>query len=162
MKVKFNFNGEDVAWDVEPNDVLLDVLRREGHYGSKRGCSTGDCGTCTVLVNGEAQNSCLVFAADCDEQFVTTVEGVGGVLSPHPVQQAYVEAGAVQCGFCTPGLVISTVALLNERPGPSDAEIREALDGNLCRCTGYMKIFDAVRLAAERMRGAAAGVKGGK
>lgn len=154
MKVKFNLNGEDVTWDVEPNDVLLDVLRREGFYGAKRGCSTGDCGTCTVLVNGEAVNSCLVFAASVEEQFVTTIEGVGDVRNPHPVQRAYVEAGAVQCGFCTPGLVVSTVALLNEEPDPTEEDVREALDGNLCRCTGYVKVFDAVRAAAQAMRGA--------
>ena len=148
MKVKFNLNGEDVEWRVEPNDVLLDVLRREGFYGSKRGCSTGDCGTCTVLVNGEAQNSCLVFAASVEDQIVTTIEGVGSVDAPHPIQRAYVDAGATQCGYCTPGLVVSTVALLKEKPKPTDAEIREALDGNLCRCTGYTKIFDAVKAAA--------------
>lgn len=153
MRIKFNLNGEEKDWDVEPNEVLLDVLRREGYYGSKRGCSTGDCGTCTVLVNGEAQNSCLVFAASVDGQFVTTIEGVGSVGRPHPVQRAFVEAGAIQCGYCTPGLIVSTVALLNDRAEPSDDEIREALDGNLCRCTGYMKIFDAVRDAAKRLRG---------
>jgi aerobic carbon-monoxide dehydrogenase small subunit len=127
------------------------VLReRLGLPGSKNACEQGECGSCSVLLDGTLVCACLVLAAQADGHEVTTVEGLGRDGSLHPVQEAFAETGAVQCGFCTPGLVVATVDLLKQIPEPSDDEIREALSGNVCRCTGYAKIFDAVRLAAER------------
>lgn len=158
MDVTFTFNGEEVTWEAEPGEVLLDVMRREGYYGAKRGCSTGDCGTCTVMVDGVAVNSCQVFVVSLQGAEVTTVEGLAkrdastGKVELHPVQREFVDAGGVQCGFCTPGLIISAVALLNEKADPSEAEIREALDGNICRCTGYTKPLEAVARAAKALR----------
>ena len=149
MKISVRINGEPREADVWGGDSLLTALRDGfGLPGSKNACEQGECGSCSVLLDGELVCSCLVLAAQADGHEVTTVEGlaVGGEL--HRVQRAFVEAGAVQCGFCTPGLVVATVDLLERAPSPSDDEIREALSGNLCRCTGYAKIFDAVRLAA--------------
>jgi carbon-monoxide dehydrogenase small subunit len=136
----------DHAWIGES---LLHVLReRLGLPGSKNACEQGECGSCSVLVDGELVCSCLVLAAQADGHEVTTVEGLASADGLHRVQQAFVDAGAVQCGFCTPGLVVATAALLERMPDPSDDVIREELSGSLCRCTGYAKIFDAVRLAA--------------
>ena len=136
---------------VEPWQTLLDTLRYDlGLTGTKEGCGDGNCGSCTVLLDGQAVNSCLVLAIEADGHEITTIEGFcqGGKL--HPLQQAFVETGGTQCGFCTPGFVMATYALLRRLPNPSDEEIRAALEGNLCRCTGYTKIIDAVRLAARR------------
>ncbi|HET7044985.1 MAG TPA: (2Fe-2S)-binding protein [Gaiellaceae bacterium] len=151
MRIRLTINGEVVEGDVWEGESLLFALREHlGFPGSKNACEQGECGSCSVLLDGELVCSCLVLAAQADGHEVVTVEGLaeGGEL--HPVQEAFVEAGAVQCGFCTPGLVMATADLLARVPSPSDDEIREALSGNLCRCTGYAKIFDAVRLAAER------------
>jgi len=152
MRITTTVNGEprevDDVWEGES---LLYVLReRLGLPGSKNACEQGECGSCSVLLDGTLVCACLVLAAQADGHDVTTVEGLGADDELHPVQQAFVEAGAVQCGFCTPGLVVATADLLRRSPSPSDDEIREALSGNLCRCTGYAKIFDAVRLAAGR------------
>jgi len=145
MKISVSLNGE-------PREVDVNALRDGfGLPGSKNACEQGECGSCSVLVDGELVCSCLVLAAQVDGHEVTTVEGLAGNGELHPVQQAFVEAGAVQCGFCTPGLVVATADLLARTPDPGDDEIREALSGNLCRCTGYAKIFDAVRLAAGRL-----------
>ena len=147
MKLSLIVNGERQEADVWEGESLLFALReRLGLSGSKNACEQGECGSCSVLLDGELVCACLVLAAQADEHEVITVEGDGF----EHVQQAFVEAGAVQCGFCTPGLVVATAALLEHHPDPIDDEIREALSGNLCRCTGYAKIFDAVRLAAER------------
>jgi aerobic carbon-monoxide dehydrogenase small subunit len=152
MRVTTTVNGtEHAVDDVWPGESLLFLLReRVGLPGSKNACEQGECGSCTVYLDGEAVCSCLVAAGQAHGREVVTVEGLvsGGDL--HPVQQAFVDAGAVQCGFCTPGLVVAAHDLLERVPAPSDLEIREALAGNLCRCTGYEKILDAVRLAAER------------
>ena len=152
MRITTTVNGtEHEVDDVWPGESLLYVLReRMGLPGSKNACEQGECGSCTVYLDGEPVCACLVAAGQAQGREVTTVEGLaeGGEL--HPVQQAFVETGAVQCGFCTPGLVVAAHDLLNRVPRPSDPEIREALAGNLCRCTGYEKILDAVRLAAER------------
>ena len=149
MKIRLTVNGEEREADVWEGESLLFALReRLGLPGSKNACEQGECGSCSVLLDGVLVCACLVLAAQADGHEVVTVEGLGEDGELHRVQQAFVEAGAVQCGFCTPGLVVSTVELLRRRPAPSEDEIREALSGNLCRCTGYQKIFDAVRLAA--------------
>ena len=151
MRIEVNVNGERHETDVWEGESLLFALReRLGLPGSKNACEQGECGSCSVLLDGELVCSCLVLAAQANAHEVVTVEGLGAGEELHPVQQAFVEAGAVQCGFCTPGLIVATAALLERTPEPSDYEIREALSGNLCRCTGYAKIFDAVRLAAGR------------
>ena len=144
-------NGERAEADVWEGESLLYALReRFGLPGSKNACEQGECGSCSVLLDGELVCSCLVLAAQADGHEIVTVEGLGGEDGLHPVQEAFIEAGAVQCGFCTPGLVVAAADLLRRSPEPTEDEIREALSGNLCRCTGYGKIFEAVRLAAER------------
>ncbi len=150
MKIELTVNGEQREADVWEGESLLFALREKlGLPGSKNACEQGECGSCSVLLDGTLVCACLVLAAQADGHDVVTVEGLGATGEPHPVQEAFVEAGAVQCGFCTPGLVVATVDLLAHSPQPSEDEIREALSGNLCRCTGYAKIFDAVRLAAQ-------------
>jgi carbon-monoxide dehydrogenase small subunit len=149
MRIELRVNGEPRETDVWEGESLLFALReRLGLPGSKNACEQGECGSCSVLLDGTLVCACLVLAAQADGHEVTTVEGLAVDGRLHRVQQAFVDAGAVQCGFCTPGLVVATAALLEERPQPTDDEIREALSGNLCRCTGYAKIFDAVRAAA--------------
>jgi aerobic carbon-monoxide dehydrogenase small subunit len=151
MKISVNINGERHEGDVWEGESLLFALReRFGLPGSKNACEQGECGSCSVLLDGELVCACLVLAAQADGHDVVTVEGLGADDELHPVQQAFVDAGAVQCGFCTPGLVVATAALLRRIPDPTEDEIREELSGNLCRCTGYQKIFDAVHLAADR------------
>jgi carbon-monoxide dehydrogenase small subunit len=150
MRVELIVNGERREADVWPGESLLTMLRdRLDLPGSKNACEQGECGSCSVLFDGELVCSCLVLAAQADGHDVTTVEGLAGDGQLHPVQEAFADAGAVQCGFCTPGFVVAAADLLRRVPDPSDDEIREALSGNLCRCTGYAKILDAVRLAAE-------------
>jgi aerobic carbon-monoxide dehydrogenase small subunit len=151
MKLQLTVNGERYEADVWEGESLLYALRESvGLYGSKNACEQGECGSCSVLLDGSLVCACLVLAAQAEGHEVVTVEGLADRDGLHPVQEAFVEAGAVQCGFCTPGLVVAATDLLRQNPDPSDDEIREALSGNLCRCTGYAKIFDAVRLAAER------------
>ena len=151
MRVTVTVNGERHEAEVWEGESLLFALReRLGFPGSKNACEQGECGSCSVLLDGELVCACLVLAAQADGHDVVTVEGLGAGDDLHPVQQAFVDAGAVQCGFCTPGLVVATAALLQQTPNPNEDEIREALSGNLCRCTGYMKIFDAVQMAAGR------------
>jgi carbon-monoxide dehydrogenase small subunit len=150
MRIALRVNGEEREADVWEGESLLFALReRLGLPGSKNACEQGECGSCSVLLDGTLVCACLVLAAQADGHEIVTVEGLGADGELHPVQEAFVTAGAVQCGFCTPGLVVATVDLLRRSPQPSDDEIREALSGNLCRCTGYQKIFDAVRLAAQ-------------
>ena len=151
MKIALTVNGEQCEADVWAGESLLYALReRLGLYGSKNACEQGECGSCSVLLDGSLVCACLVLAAQAEGHDIVTVEGLSGGDDLHPVQEAFVETGAVQCGFCTPGFVVAATELLRQNPDPSDDEIREALSGNLCRCTGYTKIFDAVRLAAER------------
>jgi carbon-monoxide dehydrogenase small subunit len=154
VRIELVLNGEEVSGEVAPHESLLAALReRFGLAGSKNACEQGECGSCSVLLDGALVCSCLVLAAAADGRDVRTVEGLAPAGAMHPVQRAYVQAGAVQCGFCTPGLIVATDALLRENPEPSDAEIREALAGNICRCTGYGRILEAVRTAArERYR----------
>lgn len=149
MRIELVVNGERREADVWAGESLLFALREHlGLPGSKNACEQGECGSCSVLLDGELVCACLVLAAQADGHEVVTVEGLAEEGRLHRVQEAFVETGAVQCGFCTPGLVVATAALLEANPEPSDDEIREALSGNLCRCTGYAKIFDAVRVAA--------------
>jgi carbon-monoxide dehydrogenase small subunit len=151
VKISMRVNGEERETEVWPGESLLYALReRLGLPGSKNACEQGECGSCSVLLDGVLVCSCLVLAAQADGHELVTVEGLGADGQLHPVQQAFAETGAVQCGFCTPGLIVATVDLLARNGQPSDDQIREALSGNLCRCTGYAKIFDAVRLAASR------------
>jgi aerobic carbon-monoxide dehydrogenase small subunit len=152
MIVRANVNGEWRAADVWPGASLLFMLREHlGLPGSKNACEQGECGSCSVWLDGELVCACLVLAAQAHEREVRTVEALAAGDGLHPVQEAFLEAGAVQCGFCTPGLIVAVADLLEREPAPSDAVVREALSGNLCRCTGYVKILDAVRLAAHRM-----------
>jgi carbon-monoxide dehydrogenase small subunit len=153
MRLNCNVNGkQEVIDDIWAGESLLYVLReRMSLPGSKNACEQGECGSCSVHLDGLLVCACLVAAGQCEGAEIRTVEGLGGVDGLHPVQQAFLDAGAVQCGFCTPGLIVATVDLLKSTPEPSEGEIREALAGNLCRCTGYSKILDAVRLAAVRM-----------
>jgi carbon-monoxide dehydrogenase small subunit len=149
VRIELVVNGAQREADVWPGESLLFALReRLGLPGSKNACEQGECGSCSVLLDGTLVCACLVLAAQADGHAVVTVEGLAGNGELHRVQEAFVAAGAVQCGFCTPGLVVATADLLARRPEPSEDEIREALSGNLCRCTGYQKIFDAVRIAA--------------
>ena len=150
MKIALTVNGERREADVWGGESLLYALReRLDLPGSKNACEQGECGSCSVLLDGTLVCSCLVLAAQADGHEVVTVEGLGQDGNLHRVQEAFLDAGAVQCGFCTPGLVVATADLLERIPSPTDDEIREALSGNLCRCTGYQKIFDAVRAAAQ-------------
>ena len=153
MLIHLTVNNQDHEIDIPPDTNLLSLLRDElGLHGVKHGCETGECGACTVLLNGTPVNSCLVLAHEADGQEVLTVEGLskGGTL--HPIQKAFVEHGAIQCGFCTPGMIMSTKALLDRNPKATRDEIRHALKGNLCRCTGYVKIMEAVEAAEDLMR----------
>ena len=153
MKIRLTVNGRSYEREVDAETRLLDLLREDLHLtGTKEGCGEGECGACTVLIDGRPVNSCLVLAPQVDGADVLTIEGIADGDRLHPIQQAFVDTGGVQCGFCTPGFIMSTYALLNEVPDPSDDEILTALEGNLCRCTGYGKIVEAVRLAADRMQ----------
>jgi carbon-monoxide dehydrogenase small subunit len=155
--LKLTVNGLAREVLVRPNRTLLELVREDlGLTGTKHGCGEGDCGACVVLLDGVPVNACLVLALEAEGREVLTIEGVAPGAELHPVQRAFVDAGAVQCGYCTPGMVLVAKSLLDAEPSPSEARVRAALSGNLCRCTGYQKIVEAVRLAAERMRGAPA------
>ena len=151
---QFNLNGEEVEAAFAPHKMLLEVLREDlGLGGTKHGCELGECGTCTVLVDGRAVLSCLVLGLDVEGREVTTIEGMAEGPHLHPLQETFADLGAAQCGYCTPGFLLVAKELLEHNPSPGRQEIKEALAGNLCRCTGYLKIFEAVELAAARMRG---------
>jgi carbon-monoxide dehydrogenase small subunit len=150
--IELSVNGETYELAVEPNATLAEVLRDQiGLTGTKVSCGTGECGTCTVLMDGRPILSCLALAVDCQKQSILTIEGLSVGEKLTPVQQAFHECGAIQCGFCTPGMVLSATALLESNPKPSTREIQKALEGHLCRCTGYNKIIEAVQQAAEKM-----------
>ncbi len=148
IEMKIQLNGEARRFHIMPGDILLDVLRREGFAGAKRGCETGACGACTVLVNGKPVDSCLMFAAQADGREILTIEGLADGDKLHPLQAAFLDYGAVQCGYCTPGMILNTKAFLDHNPDPNETEVREMLSGNLCRCTGYTKPVAAVLAAA--------------
>ena len=152
--IQLTINGEPVEAAVSTNQTLVQFLREDmGLTGTKHGCGLGDCGACTVLMDGKAVNSCLVLAIQADGTAIMTIEGLAENGNLHPLQQAFVDKGAIQCGFCTPGMILSAKALLDEKPNPSELEIRTAISGNLCRCTGYQKIVQAVDEAAKVIRG---------
>lgn len=152
MEIKFTINGEERTEQAKPNQRLLDLIRKDlGLVAAKEGCGKGECGACTVIMNGEPVTSCLVLAAQADEAEILTVEGLAKGDNLHPLQEAFIEAGAVQCGFCIPGCIMTAYCLLKENSSPTRQEIRTALAGNICRCTGYQKIIDAVQLAAKNM-----------
>lgn len=149
---RLNINRKIHELQVRDSELLIETLReRLGFLGTKPGCLEGECGACTVLVNGKNMLSCLMLTLDCEGQEITTIEGLGHGDRLHPIQEAFIEQGAIQCGFCTPGMILATESLLNKNPKPTDKEIAQGLDGNLCRCTGYVKIIDAVRSAAQRI-----------
>lgn len=151
-EISFRLNDKLVRVTVEEKDLLVDVLREKmGLTGTKKACGTGDCGACTVLLNGEAVRSCILFACMVDGKEVVTIEGLGDSDHIHPIQQAFVDEGAVQCGYCTPGMILTAKALLDKDPNPNKEDIKAALSGNLCRCTGYTKIIKACKSAAKRM-----------
>lgn len=151
--ISLTVNKKTYEVAVEPNKTLAQLLREDLNLlGTKIGCGIGDCGACTVIMDGRTVNSCLVLAVQADGSKVTTIEGIADGQKLHPVQQAFVEHGAVQCGFCTPGMVLSAKTLLDKNPKPTELEVREALSGNLCRCTGYQKIVEAVQAASKTMK----------
>jgi len=153
MKIQITINGRPRDFDVEPSKLLLNLIREDmGLTGAKYGCGIGECGACTVHLDGEPVLGCMTLAVDCDGRSVETIESLSDGTELHPIQQAYLDEGAVQCGFCTPGFIMTTKALLEENPEPSETEIREYLKGNLCRCTGYVNIVRAVQKAAQDMR----------
>jgi aerobic-type carbon monoxide dehydrogenase small subunit (CoxS/CutS family) len=153
MEIEITVNGRKRQFEVEPNKLLLNLVRDELYLtGTKYGCGIGECGACTVLLDGEAVQACMVLAVDADGRCVETIEGVADGDKLDPIQEAYIEEGAIQCGFCTPGFIMTTKALLKENPDPSEAEIREYLKGNYCRCTGYVNIIKAVQSAAKKLR----------
>ncbi len=150
IKVKFEVNNIEAELEVRDNETLLETLRdRLKLIGTKEGCGKGECGACTVMLDGKPVASCLVLSGQISGKNVVTIEGIGDVENPHVIQQAYIDDGAIQCGFCTPGMIVSSYALLKENPDPCEEEIKDALSGNLCRCTGYRKIISAVKTAAK-------------
>jgi carbon-monoxide dehydrogenase small subunit len=152
-RIQITVNQEEYDLLVHPDRTLLDLLRYDlGLTGTKEGCDEGDCGACTVIVNSKVVTSCLVLAVEVDGAAITTIEGLHQGDELHPIQQAFVDSGAVQCGFCTPGMILTTKALLDEIPDPSEEEIKHYLEGNLCRCTGYTKILDAVNIAIQQLK----------
>ena len=152
MQITLTVNGDKRELEVTPYTRLLDLLREDlGLTGVKEGCGKGECGACTVIMNGELTASCLVPAPQADQAEILTVEGLGTADNLHPLQESFVEAGAVQCGFCIPGMVLAGKKLLDENPDPTEKEVRYGLSGNICRCTGYTKIIDAVMLAADKL-----------
>lgn len=155
MKITLTVNGAPRELEVGAGETLLDALRSAGYTGVKRGCEAGTCGSCAVLLDGVPSFSCMLFAAAVEGRRVTTIEALGDANRPHPIMQAFAEEAGVQCGYCVPGMILSTHALLAKNPRPGEAEIKEALDGHLCRCTGYVKQIRAVRRAAELVAGTA-------
>ncbi|MBA4391590.1 MAG: ferredoxin [Syntrophus sp. (in: bacteria)] len=152
MRISFVLNGKEIVINAEPDQRVIDLLREDlGLTGAKEGCGAGECGACTILVDNESRLSCLMLAAQLEGKTITTIEGIAKEGEFHPLQEAFIEYGAVQCGFCTPGMILSAVDLLAKNPGPTREEIKEGMSGNLCRCTGYQKIVDSVEMAVSKM-----------
>ena len=152
MKLRFVLNGRSIETEIKPEEKLVTVLRRLGMKGVKQGCEDGSCGMCTVLVDGRSVLSCILFAAQVMNREVITIEGLGTPVNPHPIQKAFLEAGAVQCGYCTPAMILATKELLDKVAEPDTSTIKEFLDGVYCRCTGYVKIIEAIKRASEKLR----------
>ncbi len=152
FNIEVEINGERKELKVKPYHSLLDALRNAGYKGTKKGCDNGECGSCAVIMDGKSVLSCVIPAVMAHGRKITTIEGIGDVSNPHPLQKAFVEVGAVQCGFCIPGMIISSKYLLDRNPNPSDEDIKHHLDGNLCRCSGYVKQIKAVKRAAMMMK----------
>jgi len=160
--IELTINGKKRKVETTTSTRLLDLIRDDLHLiGTKEGCGKGECGACTVIMNGELIASCLVLAPQVDRAVITTIEGIGDEEHLDLIQEAFIETGAVQCGFCTPGMILASKKLLEENPHPDEEEIKRGISGNLCRCTGYQKIFDAIKLAANRLS-KRDGVRGGK
>lgn len=152
-QIKVTVNGILYELSVQPWETLLDVIREHlGLTGTKEGCGLGECGACTIIMDGKTVNSCLVLAVEADNRVITTIEGLANGDELHPIQEAFVNCGGLQCGFCTPGMIMSTKALLENNPSPDEEEIRKGIAGNFCRCTGYTKIIESVKVAAKNMR----------
>lgn len=153
MLINLQINGKVFQVDVEPQELLVDVIREKiGLTGTKKGCGTGECGACTVLIDGEPVNSCMYLAVRAEGKDIITIEGLGQPENLHPLQQAFIKNAAVQCGFCAPGMLLSAKALLDENPDPTEKEIRQGIAGNICRCSGYVKIVKAIKEAAAVLR----------
>jgi aerobic-type carbon monoxide dehydrogenase small subunit (CoxS/CutS family) len=153
-EITLKVNNTDYTIAVRPYATLLEVLREDlGLTGTKEGCGEGECGACTVIIDGKAANSCIVLALEAEGKEITTIEGLADKGKLHPIQEAFVETGGLQCGFCTPGMILSTKVLLDENPDPTVDEIKKGLEGNFCRCTGYTKIIESVKVAAQKVRG---------
>ncbi|SJZ33368.1 (2Fe-2S)-binding protein [Selenihalanaerobacter shriftii] len=152
QKIKFTVNGEVREYEVAPNQTLLTFIREDMDLtGAKEGCAEGECGACTVLLDGKAVNACMMFAVEADGKEIETIEGLASGSGLSVIQETFIEYSALQCGYCTPGMIMSTEALLRRNPNPTDFEIREAIAGNLCRCTGYTKIIEAIKAVAEKI-----------
>lgn len=153
-KINFKINGKEKEIVADPDRELIDLIRKDlGLTGAKKGCDDGSCGACTVLLGGTPVKSCMIEASAVDGKEITTIEGIGGEEDLHPIQESFLEEGAVQCGFCTPGMILKAKALLTENPNPSEEEIRRYISGNLCRCTGYTNIVKAIKTASEKLEG---------
>ncbi len=153
-QITISVNGKECELQVKPWATLLDVIREDlGLTGTKEGCGMGECGACTVIMDGQIVNACLILAVEANGKTITTIEGLSNGEELHPIQQAFVEIGGLQCGFCTPGMVLSTKVLLDRNHNPTDEEIKKGLEGNFCRCTGYTKIIESVKDAARKLRG---------
>ena len=152
MRGKFTINGKEKQLKFDPDERLVITLRNNGYTEVKNGCLEGECGACMILLDGKPVHSCQIFTASVQNRNIKTVKGIGDLHLPHEIQKAFVDAGAVQCGFCSPGFIVATYALLNKNPNPTEDEIKRAIDGNLCRCTGYVKIIDAIKNAAKSIQ----------
>jgi carbon-monoxide dehydrogenase small subunit len=154
VEIHLSINGKEYDLQVKPYATLLDVIREDaGLTGTKEGCGVGECGACTVIMDGKAINACIMLAVEANNKNITTIEGLAQGDKLHPIQQAFMEVGGLQCGFCTPGMIISAKVLLDANSNPNDEQIRKGLEGNFCRCTGYTKIIESVKVAAQKMRG---------
>lgn len=152
VEIKCRINNTEINDEVKLNESLLDFIRRKGFKGTKKGCDSGDCGSCAVMMDKKVVVSCVIPAFMADGKEIITIEGLGTLSDPHPIQKAFVETGAVQCGFCVPGMIMTTKFLLDRIPNPDEETIKHYLDGNLCRCTGYVKQIEAVKLAAKKIK----------
>ncbi|MBC7219297.1 MAG: (2Fe-2S)-binding protein [Hadesarchaea archaeon] len=153
IRVKLNVNGKEYEVEVKPHWTLLQVIRDQlGLTGTKYGCGTGECGACTVIIDGKPMTSCLVLAASAEGRKIVTIEGISNGDRLHPLQEAFIEEGAIQCGYCTPGMILTAKAFLERNPNPTEEDVRRAIDGNLCRCTGYVKIVRAILKASKKLR----------